>query len=111
MAKFKIKQGDMVQVIAGKDKGRTGKVLRVHRADGRVLVEGLNMVKRHQKPSGEQPGQIIEKEAALHVSNVALWNAEESRRMKVAYQVVEGKKLRVDRKTGNPIDTDLRSTQ
>ena len=104
MAKFKIKQGDMVKVIAGKDKGRTGKVLRVLRADGRILVEGLNMVKRHTKPTAEQPGQIVEKEAPLHISNVALWNADESRRVKVGYQVVDGKKVRVDRKSGNPID-------
>ena len=88
MAKFKIKQGDLVQVIAGKDKGRTGKVLRVLRADGRILVEGLNLVKRHQKPTAEQPGQIVEKEAPLHISNVALWNADESRRVKVGYQLL-----------------------
>ncbi len=104
MAKFKIKQGDLVQVIAGKDKGRTGKVLKVLRADGRILVEGLNLVKRHQKPTAEQPGQIVEKESPLHISNVALWNADESRRVKVGYQQVDGKKVRVDRKTGNPID-------
>ena len=70
MAKFKIKQGDMVKVIAGKDKGRTGKVLRVLRSDARIVVEGLNMVKRHQKPTAEQPGQIVEKEAPLHISNM-----------------------------------------
>lgn len=99
----KIKQGDMVKVIAGKDKGRTGKVLRVFRADNRILVEGLNLCKRHQKPTAEQPGQIVEKEASLHISNVALWNAEESSLVKVAFKVVDGKKIRVDRKTGNPI--------
>ena len=104
MAKFKIKQGDMVQVTAGKDKGRTGKVLRILRDDGRLFVEGLNMVKRHQKPTAEQPGQIVEKEASLHISNVALWNADESRRVKVGFKVVDGKKQRVDRKTGNPVD-------
>ena len=99
----KIKQGDMVKVIAGKDKGRIGKVLRVLRANDRILVEGLNLCKRHQKPTAEQPGQIVEKEASLHISNVTLWNAEESRPVKVGFQVVDGKKIRVDRKTGNPI--------
>jgi large subunit ribosomal protein L24 len=99
----KIKQGDLVKVIAGKDKGRTGKVLRVLRAKNRILVEGLNLCKRHQKPTAEQPGQIVEKEASLHISNVALWNAEESSLVKVGFKVVEGKKIRVDRKTGNPI--------
>jgi large subunit ribosomal protein L24 len=99
----KIKKGDLVKVIAGKDKGRTGKVLRILRAKNRILVEGLNLCKRHQKPTAEQPGQIVEKEAPLHISNVALWNAEESSVIKVGFKVVEGKKIRVDRKTGNPI--------
>ena len=66
MAKFRIGY-DEVKVIAGKDK-RHGKVLKVF-ADGRILVEGLNLVKRHQKPTAEQPGQIVEKEAPLHISN------------------------------------------
>ena len=70
--KFKIKQGDDVVVRTGKDKGKTGSVLRVLRANDRVIVEGVNMIKRHTKPTQSQPGGIIEREAAIHISNVAL---------------------------------------
>ena len=70
--KLKIKKGDRVVAIAGKDKGRSGEVLRVLRQDDRVIVQGLNMIKRHQKPSQLGPGGIEEREAAIHISNVAL---------------------------------------
>lgn len=101
MAKFKLKRGDTVVVIAGKDKGKTGRILKVLPDKGRVLVEGVNMVKRHQKPVGEQPGQILNKEAALHISNVALWNQSEQRRVKVGFsRTDDGKKVRIDKKTG-----------
>jgi large subunit ribosomal protein L24 len=104
-AKLRIKRDDTVKVIAGKDKGKVGRVLRVDPEDGRVVVEGVARVKRHQKPVGEQPGAIVEKEASIHVSNVALWNAAENRTVKVAYRDLEdGKKVRVDRKTGATID-------
>src|SRR3546814_13525460 len=68
--KFKIKKGDKVVVITGRDKGKQGEVLRVLRADDRVLVQGVNMVKRHTAPSQMSPGGIVEKEASLHISNV-----------------------------------------
>ena len=103
--KFRIKSEDTVLVIAGKDKGKTGRVLRVLPAKGKVIVEGINLVKRHQKPVGDQAGSIVTKEAALQISNVALWNADEGRRVKVGYSILEdGKKVRVDRKTGAAID-------
>ena len=101
---YKIRRGDQVVVTAGKDKGKTGKVLQVLPARGRVVVEGVNLVKKHQKPVGEQPGQLLTKEAALHISNVALWNVAEQRRVKVGFDTVDGKKVRVDKKTGNRID-------
>jgi len=104
MSKFKIKRGDTVVVIAGKESGKTGKVLQILPRNNRVLVEGVNMVKKHQKPVGEQPGQILHKEATLHISNVAIWNDAEKRRVKVGYQIVDGTKVRVDRKTGARID-------
>ena len=104
MAKFKIKRGDTVVVTAGKDKGKTGKVLQVLPKRDRILVEGVHLVKKHQKPSGDQPGQILHKEATLHVSNVALWNDAEKRRVKIGYSITDGKKVRVDRKTGARID-------
>jgi large subunit ribosomal protein L24 len=102
--KAKIKTGDTVKVVAGKDKGRTGRVLRVLREKRRVVVEGVHRVQRRQKPQGDQPGGTVAKELPVDISNVALWNDEESRRVKVGYAVIDGKKVRVDRKTGNPLD-------
>ena len=72
--------------------------------DRRIIVEGAARVKRHRKPVGEQPGGIVEKEAAIDISNVALWNAEEGRRVKVGYQIQDGKNIRIDRRTGAAID-------
>jgi large subunit ribosomal protein L24 len=108
MANFKIKRDDTVMVIAGKSKGRTGKVLKVMPAKGRILVEGVNVIKRHVKAQGETPGSIVEKEASLHISNVALWNAEDKRRVKAAWRFVDvdGKrqKVRIDKSTQARID-------
>ena len=104
-AKLRIKRDDTVIVITGKDKGKVGRVLRVMPEDDKVVVEGVRRVKRHQKPTGEQPGTIVEKEAPIHISNVALWNAAEGRRVRVGYKVGDdGKKVRVDRSTGAALD-------
>lgn len=106
-SKVKIKKDDTVKVIAGKDKGHIGRVVRVVPGsdpnDTRVVVEGANRVKRHVKPTGDRSGGIVTKEAALHISKVMLWNAAEGRRVRVAYKVDDGKKVRIDKKTGNPI--------
>ena len=102
--KVRIRQGDEVKVVSGKDKGRTGRVLKVLPDNRKVVVEGIARVRRHHKPVGDRPGGIVEKEMPIDVSNVALWNSEESRTVKVGYQDVDGKKVRVDRKTGTPID-------
>lgn len=103
--KFKIKRGDTVVVVAGRHKGSRGKVLSVIPEDSRVVVEGVNLVKRHQKGAGEQSGQIIQKEAAVHISNVALWSESLQSRVKVGLKVAEdGRKVRVDRKTGALLD-------
>ncbi len=104
--KFKIKKGDKVIAIAGKDKGRTGEVLRVERKEERVLVQGLNMVKRHQRPTQVSPGGIMEKEASLHISNVALIDPKGSAPTRVGYKVIEGgRKVRVARRSGEMIDS------
>ena len=100
-AKLKIRRDDTVIVIAGKSKGKVGKVVRVLPEDGRLVVEGVAMVKRHVKAQGQQAGSVGEKEAAIHISNVALWSVAEGRRIKVGYSIKEdGTKVRVDRKTG-----------
>jgi large subunit ribosomal protein L24 len=105
MAKYKIKKDDIVIVTAGNNKGVTGKVLRVLTDDARVLIEKVNLVQRQVKPTGDRAGGTLEKEASIHISNVALWNADESRKLKAAWKLNDdGSKLRVDRKTGAPID-------
>jgi len=104
--KFKIKKGDKVIAIAGKDKGSTGEVLRVLRKEERVLVQGLNMIKRHQRPTQVSPGGIMEKEASLHISNVALIDPKGSEPTRVGYKVIEGgRKVRVARRSGEMIDS------
>lgn len=104
--KVRIKRNDTVIVIAGEDKGRKGKVLEVRPGEGadcRVVVEGVRLVKRHVKASGDRPGSIVEKEAALHISNVALVDGSGAR-IKVALCTgADGKKNRVNRKTGATI--------
>jgi len=103
--KFKIKKGDRVVVITGRDKGKTGEVLRVIREESRVLVQGVNIVKRHTKPSAASTGGVVEKEAALHISNVAHVDPKTSKPTRVGYKVLEGgRKVRVARKSGETID-------
>jgi large subunit ribosomal protein L24 len=105
MAKFKIKKDDTVVITAGNHKGATGKVLEVLTDENRVIVEKVNLVQRQVKPVGDRAGGTLEKEAPIHISNVALWNADDSRKQKAAWKINDdGSKLRVDRKTGTPID-------
>lgn len=103
MSKMKIKKGDKVIVIAGDDKGKTGEVLRAMPKEGKVVVQGINLVKRHTKPSQTNPGGIVTKEAAIQVSNVAVVTAD-GKASKVGFKVVDGLKKRVARKTGEVID-------
>ena len=104
----KIKKGDTVIVIAGRDKGRTGEVIEMRRAAGRALVRGVNVVKRHQKQSASQEGGIISKEAAIHLSNVALTDPKDGKPTRVGFKIVgkgeERKKVRVAKRSGVEID-------
>jgi large subunit ribosomal protein L24 len=103
--KWKIKKGDRVTVLTGRDKGKTGEVMRVLRDEGRVVVQGVNVVKRHQRPSAAGPGGIIEKEAPIHVSNVAHVDPKTSRPTRVGYRMVEGnRKVRFAKRSGEIID-------
>ena len=98
----KIKKDDMVRIIAGKDKGKDGKVLRVDSKNHKVLVEGCNMVSKHQKPSQANPqGGIVKKEAAIDISNVML--LADGQPTRVGFKVEDGKKVRVAKKTGKVI--------
>jgi len=105
MMKFKIKKGDKVVVITGRDKGKSGEVLRVLREENRVIVQGVNMVKRHTRPGAGQAGGIVEKEAAIHVSNVAHIDPKSNQPTRVGYKVLEdGRKVRVARRSGEVLD-------
>ncbi len=103
-AKIRIKSGDEVIIVAGNQKGTVGRVLKVMPSDRKVVVEGVRRVKRHQKPVGERPGGIIEKEMPIDISNVALWDAESEQRVKIGYRMEDGKKVRFNRRTGATID-------
>ncbi|MEE8189333.1 MAG: 50S ribosomal protein L24 [Kiloniellales bacterium] len=103
--KFKIRKGDRVTVITGRDKGRSGEVLKVLPKRLRVLVQGVNKVKRHQSPTPGDPGGIIEKELPIHISNVALIDPKTDRPTRVGYQVDKGgRKVRIARRSGEAID-------
>ncbi len=99
----KIKKGDTVKVIAGKDKEKEGKVLSVDAKNNKVVVEGVNMVTKHSKPSAaNQQGGIIEKEAPIDLSNVMY--STKGQAVRVGFSVQDGKKVRVNKKTGEVID-------
>jgi large subunit ribosomal protein L24 len=103
--KFKIKKGDTVVVTTGRDKGKQGEVLRVLREDERVLVQGVNMVKRHTAASQVSPGGIVEKEAPLHISNVAHIDPKSKKATRVGYKIdKDGRKTRVAKRSGEAID-------
>jgi large subunit ribosomal protein L24 len=103
--KFKIKKGDRVMVITGRDKGKTGEVLRVIRDENRVLVQGVNLVKRHERQSPRSAGGIIEKEAPIHISNVAHIDPASNKPTRVGYRFLEdGRKVRFARRSGETID-------
>ena len=102
----KIRKGDRVQVLAGRDKGKRGEVIAVMPKEDRALVQGVNMVKRHQKPQGlNQPGGIQEKEAPIQLSNIALIDPASDKPTRVGFKALEdGRKVRVARPSGEVLD-------
>jgi large subunit ribosomal protein L24 len=105
MASMNVKKGDKVIVIAGKDKGKKGEVIAAMPKEQRVIVGGVNMVKRHTRPTAAQQGGIVEKEAAIHVSNVAHIDPKDDKPTRVGVKVLEdGRKVRVARRSGEVID-------
>ena len=104
----RIKKGDKVVVIAGRDKGRSGEVLEVRRAETRALVRGVNVVKRHQRQTQTQEGGIISKEAPIHLSNIALADPKDGKPTRVGFKFVgkgeDRKKVRVAKRSGVEID-------
>ncbi|MCD8028947.1 MAG: 50S ribosomal protein L24 [Erysipelotrichaceae bacterium] len=103
---MKLRVGDTVIVIAGKDKGRTGEIVQILRKENRVIVEGVNMVTKHIKPTQMDPeGGIIQREAPLAISNVAYYDSKAKAPVKIGYAFdEEGKKYRINKKTGQAID-------
>ena len=103
---MKLRVGDTVQVIAGSDKGKTGEIIQILRKEDRVIVEGVNMVTKHIKPSQADPeGGIVTREAPIHVSNVAYYDSKAKQAVKIGYAFDEdGKKYRINKKTGKAID-------
>ncbi|WP_102029419.1 50S ribosomal protein L24 [Salirhabdus sp. Marseille-P4669] len=100
-----VKKGDKVLVISGKDKGKQGTVLEAYPKKDRVLVEGVNLVKKHAKPSQDNPqGGILTQEAAIHVSNVMPLDPKSGEPTRVGYKEVDGKKIRIAKKSGEPLD-------
>lgn len=101
---MRIKSGDMVIVIAGKDKGKKGKVLEAYPKKDRVLVEGINIATKSEKPSKTNPqGGIVKKEMPIHVSNVMYYDAKSGKGTRIKYEIQDGKKVRVAKKSGEQI--------
>ena len=101
--KFKIKKGDQVVVITGRDKGKKGEVLEVLRAESRVRVQGVNMVKRHRRATQNDAGGIISMEAPLHISNVAHVDPNSGAATRVGFEVRDGEKVRVAKRSGKAL--------
>lgn len=100
-----VKKGDKVMVISGKEKGKTGTIIAAFPKKDRVLVEGLNIVKKHMKPNQANPqGGIVSQEASIHVSNVMLIDPKSGEPTRVGYKMEDGKKVRVAKKSGVKID-------
>jgi len=102
---MKIRKGDRVKVITGRSKGKVGDVLRVMAAEQRVVVSGVNMIKRHTKPGRTDAGGIVEREAAIHVSNVAILDPKSDKPTKIGFKFLEdGRKVRIARGSGETLD-------
>ena len=101
----KLKKGDSVVVLAGKDKGRTGQIVQMMPKDGKAIVQGVNMVKRHQKQSQTQEAGVVAKEAAIQLSNIALADPKDGKATRVGIKIMDdGRKVRVAKRSGEVID-------
>jgi large subunit ribosomal protein L24 len=101
----KIRKGDKVVVLTGRDKGRSGEVIEVRPTEGRALVRGINMVKRHQRQTANQEGGIISKEGTIHLSNLAVADPKSGKPTRVGFKLMkDGKRIRVAKRSGVEID-------
>ena len=104
MAKLKIKKGDKVVVLTGRDKGKTGEVKLVHVADSKVVVQGINMLTKHRKASAAGPGGLEKIESPIHISNVSLIDPKSNKPTRIGYKTVGDRKVRVARRSGEQIE-------
>lgn len=105
MAMSKIKKGDHVVVMSGKDKGKGGQVLKMLSKEQRAIVQGVNMIKRHQRQSAQQDGGIITKEASIHLSNLSLEDPKDGKPTRVGFKILnDGRKVRFAKRSGEVID-------
>ena len=103
MKKFKLKKGDEVIVISGKDKGKKGKIIKILPKKEKAIVSDLNKVKKNQKPDNNQPGGIIEKEMPMHISNLSFYDPELKKGTKIGFKINNNKKVRINKKSGKEI--------
>ena len=101
--KIKLKKGDEVIVLTGKDKGKTGKIVKVLPKQMKAIVSEINMVKKNQKPDNNQPGGIIDKEMPLHISNLSFFDSEIKKGIKIGYRIENNKKIRINKSSGKEI--------
>jgi large subunit ribosomal protein L24 len=105
MGKQKLKKGDRVIVLAGRDKGKKGEILKMLPAEDRAIVQGVNVVRRHQKQSAQQEGGIIAREATIHISNLAYIDPKDDKPTRIGFKTLEdGRKVRIARRSGEVID-------
>ena len=105
MNKLKLKKGDKIIVVAGKNKGNTGEIIKVYPNKNRVMVRGINIVKRHTKPTQNNAGGIVEKEGTIHISNIAYLDEKENKPSRLGFKILEdGRKVRMSKKSGEVID-------
>ena len=98
--KFKLRKGDEVIVLTGKDKGKTGKIVKMFPKQKKAIVSEINKVKKNQKPDNNQPGGIIEKEMPMHISNLAFYDANQKKGIKLGYRLDNDKKIRINKSSG-----------
>tara|TARA_Y100000590_G_C15636460_1_gene983179 strand:+ start:171 stop:494 length:324 start_codon:yes stop_codon:yes gene_type:complete len=102
--KIKLKKGDEIIVLAGKDKGKTGKITKVKKSINKVIVSGVNIAKKHQKPNNDQTGGIIDKDMPIHISNIAYYDPSIKKGIKIGYKISDkGKKVRINKKNNKEI--------
>ncbi len=101
--KFKLKKGDEVIVMTGKDKGKTGKILKMLPKQSKAIVSEINRVKKNQKPDNNQPGGIIDKEMPIHVSNLLFYDKGQNKGIKVGFKINNNKKVRINKSSGKEI--------